>query len=748
MGIGCKSQPRLAKFLRGLLWVVVAALCMVSEAAAVKGTGLCEFCGFTAGEMRKDGKVGDLEQIEVKPRTRFRKFEKVGLNYTKSGRLSELCAVEKISGKDKDHSAAKREFDELIKWLEQNGIRKPPMSADVGWRADNGGGSWEGIGEAKTKDAHLEANVRVLANYTDPKLYRGDQSGRKILTGWLVQIVIQWEDVDKLDLTPGATAKRMNRKIPVKTFVEQTFGARFKSTCPADVYDSMMKKKPGAVRAMARDDDASFAQYLYIMSKTTLKGTGVHVSREPYLDVISPFAWPTDTNPNPIFLPSIRLAYGKYLTKPVCHAESVMFAYSNPKDANGEKAPVNSAEDLSLSAIVLWGTTKNVKDSAKATSAFCGSVKSWLGIEFSETNITEKSTSMTFHDGDFTVMARTFVNSKSGRIELEYYVAISDVPMNSPEQLPLPNGNVASGSGGGGVKEGLEGVMSAWMTDCGEALKAARAAGKLLLVYNGPRDWLRRQDFPSDPEFLSYATNRYVLLTVDGWGEAEKSEFPWAYSAGYPACRILDPEGELLSPDGSRRLKGWPLDCSAKGGQMLELLKGFDKARLVMPGALPKNREEPSLAELSNLHNALSQLPESFVNTYYLKWAERLVVADPDGSKGYRVCYPYAAKVYPRIKELVKLKHNYYSALYDLERKRIKDARDEQDGRYRGKNLRDIVAGELAEEWEPKFVDAISQLDKMDEEVPDGDSRFRFDNFKRDVGSVLNKLREARKASN
>ena len=110
MEIGCKSQPRLAKFLRGLLWVVAAALCMVSEAAAVKGTGLCEFCGFTAGEMRKDGKVGDLEQIEVKPRTRFRKLEKVGLNYTKSGRLSELCAVEKISGKN--YSAAKKEFEE------------------------------------------------------------------------------------------------------------------------------------------------------------------------------------------------------------------------------------------------------------------------------------------------------------------------------------------------------------------------------------------------------------------------------------------------------------------------------------------------------------------------------------------------------------------------------------------------------------------------------------------------------------
>ena len=726
----CEKQSCPAMASRVLIMVTAIVCCVMAN---VKASGLDGLCGFTAGEMRKDRKIGDLEQIEVKPKKKFRKFERVGLKYTKSGRLSELCAIEKVPGTKP--AAARREFEELVKWLQQAGGRAE-VGLNAGWRADDTG-LWKGSGAVKTKDAHLQVDVEVWANYTDPNRVKemyGDDA-KKIPTGWIVQIYITWFDVDKLDLTPGATPKRTNRKIPVKTFVEQTFHARFNSAFPDDYYQGMMteSRKRGDLSWTGwKDEDGDASAAVFV----------VGLSSPPRNDVISLSA--------PVHVPGVRWEYSRYLTKPICHAETVTFAYSNPKDQPGVKAPVSCAEDLALSAIVLSGR-KEVKDGTRAASQFCGSVKSWLGIEFSETNITEKSTSMTFHDGDFTVMARTFVNSESGRIELEYYVAISDVPMNSPEQLPLPNGNVASGSGGGGVKEGLEGVMSAWMTDCGEALKAARSAGKLMLVYNFPRDSLKHQAFPSDPKFLSYATNRYVLLTVDRWGEAEKSAFPWAYSAGWPACRILDPEAVLLSQNGSRK-KGWALGTSdyfsAKGGQMLELLKGFDKSRLVMPGALPKNREEPSLAELSKLHNALSQLPESFVNTYYLNWAERLVAADPDGSKGYRVCYPYAAKVYPRIKELVNLEHNYYSALYDLERKRIKDARDEQDGRYRGKNLRDIVAGELAEEWEPKFVDAISQLDKMDEEVPDGDSRFRFDNFKRDVGSVLNKLREARKASN
>jgi len=301
-----------------------------------------------------------------------------------------------------------------------------------------------------------------------------------------------------------------------------------------------------------------------------------------------------------------------------------------------------------------------------------------------------------------------------------------------------------------GATEDREAVPSAWMKDCGEAQKAARAAGKLMLVYNYPRSLLKDQPFLSDPEFLSYATNRYVLLSVDGWGAEVKSAFPWAFSSGWPSCRILDAEGTLLSPDGNNP-KRWALGHSdyfdAKGGQMLALLKGFDIARQVMPEALPKDAKNPTRAELAKLHDALSKLPETFVNYNYLRWAEKLVADDPDGSKGYQACYPYAAKVYPRIKKLFELKRSYSSTLYGQVQKRIKEAGGESGGRNWSKNV-EIVTGEMAAEWEPKFADAARQLDEMDAEVPDGDSRFLFDNFKRDIDRVLNKLRAAKRASN
>ncbi len=314
-------------------------------------------------------------------------------------------------------------------------------------------------------------------------------------------------------------------------------------------------------------------------------------------------------------------------------------------------------------------------------------------------------------------------------------------PIVLPKTLPPTSSPEAT--------EGRETVPSAWMTDCGEAQKAARAAGKLMLVYNYPRGLLKNQPFPSDPGFLSYATNRYVLLSVDGWGTEVKSAFPWAFSSGWPSCRILDAEGTLLSPDGNNP-KRWTLGHSdyfdATGGQMLALLKGFDKARQVMPEALPQNAKNPTHAELAKLHDALSKLPETFVNYNYLRWAGKLVAADPDGSRGYRACYPYVAKVYPRIKDIIELKRSYSSTLYGQTQKRIRAEGGEQGGMNWSKTV-DIITGELAEEWEPKFADAVRRLDEMDSEVPDGDSRFLFDNFKRDVGRILNKLRKAKGTS-
>ena len=289
-------------------------------------------------------------------------------------------------------------------------------------------------------------------------------------------------------------------------------------------------------------------------------------------------------------------------------------------------------------------------------------------------------------------------------------------------------------------------LPSAWMTDCGEAQKVARETGKQMFVFNLPKSLLRLKGFASNPDFLKYATNRYVLLNVDGFGEKEKKSFPWAYNSGWPNCRILDAEGNLVGVEESRsrmRTLGNSDYYGAKGGQMLELLKGFELEQTVMPGALPKSQANPTSSDLSRLHSALSALPETYVNWKYLKWAERLVAADPDGLRGYRACYPYAAQVYPRIKGFIDLRSRFYSELYRTVNRRIKDAGGESGGRNWSRNV-DAVTGEMAEEWEPKIAEAVRQLDQMSAEVPDGDSRFQFDNFRRSIGEMLKRQRKAR----
>lgn len=376
------------KALRILPLAVAVAFCP----SPVNGSGLQGLCGYTAGEMRKDGKVGDLELVETKPKQPFRSFKRVGLQYTKSGRLSEIYAVANLG--NVKPASAKREFEECVNYLRKEGVFKDRLKESPGWKGDNGG-FWFGCSAAKTKDAHVSAEVQVSVNYVDPENYEGDRDIR-LKTGWIVDVRVAWNDVDCLDLTPGATARRTNPKIAVRKFVEQTFRNCFKSAFPADAYESMMKRKAKAIqRAGSEDEDAYFARYLEGTQNIVFRGTDVPLS-DPYMDLISPYA--------SVSLPGARLAYGKHLTKPVCHAERVMFAYSNPKDQPGAKAPVNGAEDLALGAIVLWGG-KDVKDGAKAAVKFFNGVKTWLGIEFAETNATEKATAMTFREGPLAVTA-------------------------------------------------------------------------------------------------------------------------------------------------------------------------------------------------------------------------------------------------------------------------------------------------------------------------------------------------------
>lgn len=445
MSKAMQEYKRMKKLIM-MLFVAVAAFCMTM---AANGAGLDGFCGFKAGELRKSGKNGDQKRIEIRPKAQFRRFNKVWLSYSDSGKLAEVRAVANV--RSMKAAAAKKEFEECIKWFRQAGMSKEPGDPGEEWSDDKArddlGCIWRGRGEVKTKEAHLDARVEVCARYYDPAMYKGDKSGQA--TGWILSMCVKWSNVDDRDLVPGAalkrtppnssektldrplvsgtTPKRANQKMPVKTFVEQTFRTSFQSACPVEAYDMIMAYKPQwrkcdeaevellrnrPTRLLGRvgDEDADFARFLGI----TLNQTPSGVPRHPYIDVISPRGRTT--------LPGVRFAYGRYLARAVCGCESVMFAYSNPKDKPGAKESVGGAEDLCLCALVLWGYDEDVKDGDKAAAAFGRRVESWLGINFAETNVTEKAkvttTVSTFREGDLTVTATACAET----IDTRYFV--------------------------------------------------------------------------------------------------------------------------------------------------------------------------------------------------------------------------------------------------------------------------------------------------------------------------------------
>ena len=414
----CEKQSCPAMASRVLIMVTAIVCCVMAN---VKASGLDGLCGFTAGEMRKDGKIGDLEQIEVKLKKPFRKFKRVGLKYSKSGRLAELYAVAQLG--NLKPAAAKREFEEVVNYLQKANVRENRLEGSTGWVGDKGG-YWHGNGLAKIKDTRLQVRVDVYASYIGPKEYDemyGKNSSSGVKPGWTISIGMEWHDVDIMDLDPGTTARRTNPKISVKKFVEQTFRTHFKSAFPSDYYPRMMqdlKSRHDLWWFGWKDEDGDASSATFLVAADNLP---------PFNDVTSPHA-------QPVHVPGTRWEYGRYLTKPVCQSEKVLFAYSNLQDRPGAKVPVNRAEDLSLSAIVLRGK-KDVQNVSQAAVKFCNGVETWLRIKFSETNVTEKATSMTFREGELVVTAIVEphvdtrvdnIDNKGRKQSIEYSVVISD----------------------------------------------------------------------------------------------------------------------------------------------------------------------------------------------------------------------------------------------------------------------------------------------------------------------------------
>lgn len=165
----------------GKLFLMAVAVFFGS--ASLEGAGLDSFCGFKAGEVRKVGIVGDMNRIDVRPMVRFRRFNKVWLEYSDSRRLTEVQAFANVRGMKA--AAVKEEFEECIKWFQKAGISRQQGVLGREWSDDNGG-DWYGIGPVRTNESRLDANVIVSAYYRDPKMCIGNTSG--LPTGWLLDV--------------------------------------------------------------------------------------------------------------------------------------------------------------------------------------------------------------------------------------------------------------------------------------------------------------------------------------------------------------------------------------------------------------------------------------------------------------------------------------------------------------------------------------------------------------------------------
>ena len=288
-------------------------------------------------------------------------------------------------------------------------------------------------------------------------------------------------------------------------------------------------------------------------------------------------------------------------------------------------------------------------------------------------------------------------------------------------------------------------VPMGWTEDFDAARQQAAKDGKFVFAAFSGSDWCgpcmtQGKEVFSQKGFLHKLSKRYVPVMLSSPSDRsalsklaieQNDELKKRYDVrGFPTMVVVNPA------DG-KEVKRQSVYRSGSGADAyLERLVG-----------MMKSVEWPEAGGVANplpkMHDLLSVLPETFVNHqyFYRKWAERLVAADSDGLRGWRACYPYVAKVLPRANEFGRLKGDFYRKLYARARKRIADEGTKASGSNWDKHV-GITFGELADEWEPKLADVARPLELMDSEVPNGDSRFKFDNPKSSVGNMLRRFQE------
>jgi len=237
---------RVKSALKGVFLLTAMALWPITEShGAPIAKELKSFCGFKAGEKKKDIKVSkgnDVYPETVRCRTPFRKFRDARLSFSPDDRLSGVSAVTFIKGMKP--KAGRAELDACCAELSKYGIVFPDD-----WREENGGRILNKVGTGPgVSSAHIQGDIEVT---------RYDEKTEKEIKGVMISIDIGW------DLRPPVSPKTMpynpQSGLSRREFVENVFGVKFGKAIPDTLKESITwPDVVGAAVAQARVSPSFF----------------------------------------------------------------------------------------------------------------------------------------------------------------------------------------------------------------------------------------------------------------------------------------------------------------------------------------------------------------------------------------------------------------------------------------------------------------------------------------------------------
>jgi serine/threonine protein kinase/WD40 repeat protein/thioredoxin-related protein len=184
-----------------------------------------------------------------------------------------------------------------------------------------------------------------------------------------------------------------------------------------------------------------------------------------------------------------------------------------------------------------------------------------------------------------------------------------------------------------------------WLDDLDTAKAQAAREGKDLLLYFSGSDWcpwciLVKKDVFGKEVFARYAAENYVLVELDfPRYKPNPKKFP-QNKAFFDKWRLGGFPGIVLADADGRAYANLREAAGASGVERyVELLKKFRQDRVRRDALLAQALLASGVAKARFLDQALSLVPESFVETDYANLVEQLLQADPQNQTGQRPRY-------------------------------------------------------------------------------------------------------------